>query len=91
MGHNCLDILYTNADRFSNKRDDLCMAIVNKEPDIILITEVLPKAHCHTISKAGLSLQGYTIFTNFGFDSSTHKTDGIRGVAIFCFSQALWK
>ena len=83
LGHNCLDILYTNADQFSNKRDDLCMAITNKEPDIILITEVLPKAHCHTISKAGLSLQGYTIFTNFDFDSSTHKTDGIRGVAIF--------
>ena len=83
VGHNCLDILYTNADQFSNKRDDLCMAITNKEPDIILITEVLPKAHCHTISKAGLSLQGYTIFTNFDSDSSTHKTDGIRGVAIF--------
>ena len=81
MGHNCLDILYTNTDQFSNKRDDLCMAITNKEPDVILITEVLPKAHCHTISKAGLSLQCYTIFTNINFDSS--KTDGIRGVAIF--------
>ena len=84
--HKCLDIFYTNADQFSNKKDDLCMAITNKEPDIILITEVLPKAHCHTISKVRLSLQGYTIFTNFDFGSSTHKTDGIRGVAsYFCF------
>ena len=84
MGHNCLDILYTNADQFSNKRDDLCMAITNKEPDIILITEVLSKTHCYTIiSKARRSLKGYTIFTNFDFDSSTHKTDGIRGVAMF--------
>ena len=38
------------------------MAITNKEPDIILITEVLPKVHCHTISKAGLSLQGYSYY-----------------------------
>ena len=77
---NGLDILYTNADQFSNKRDDLCMAISGSEPDIILISEILPKAHSHTLTKAGLSLPGYTIFTNFDLDL---LTDGIRGVAIF--------
>ena len=56
----------------------ICMAITDNEPDTIFITKVLPKAHYHTISKVGFSLQGYTIFTNFDFDSSTHKTDGIR-------------
>ena len=37
------------------------------------------------LSKAGLSLQGYTIFTNFDFDLSTHntRTNDIRGLAIF--------
>ena len=39
---NDLDILYTNADQFLNKRDDLSMFISGNEPDIILITEVLP-------------------------------------------------
>ena len=59
------------------------MAITDNDPDIILITEVLPKTHSHTITKAGLSLHGYTIFTNFDLDSPTHMTNGIRGVAIF--------
>ena len=78
---NDLDILYTNADQFLNKRDDLCMFITGHEPDIILVTEVLPKVHTQTITKAGLSLHGYTIFTNFDFESPTHSS--IRGVAIF--------
>jgi len=37
------------------------MAITDNDPDIILITEVLPKTHSHTITKAGLSLHCYTI------------------------------
>ena len=67
-----LDILYTNADQFLNKREDLCMAISDNKPDIIFITEVLPKVHSKTITKAGLSLHGYTIFTIFDLDSPTH-------------------
>jgi len=61
------------------------MAITDNNPDIILISEILPKAYSHTITKTGLSLHGYTstIFTNFDLDSSTHMTDGICGVAIF--------
>ena len=31
--------LYTNADQFVNKRDDLVMSIAGDKPDIILITE----------------------------------------------------
>ena len=39
-----LKCLYTNADQLVNKREELCMTIAGQEPDIILITEVVPKA-----------------------------------------------
>ena len=47
-----LSIFYTNADHFLNKIDDLEMLIAGSEPDIIMITEVLPKIHCNSISAA---------------------------------------
>lgn len=59
------------------------MTISGNEPDIILITEVLPKAHSYSLTTAELSLHGYTIFTNFELDSSSNMITGIRGVAIF--------
>ena len=36
-------VLYTNADQLPNKYDDLLTLIAGNEPDIIIITEVLPK------------------------------------------------
>ena len=38
-----LQILYTNADQFLNKRGELCMSIVGNEPVIICVTEVIPR------------------------------------------------
>ena len=38
-----MKILYTNADQFSNKRDDLLMFIADNIPDVLMITEMLPK------------------------------------------------
>ena len=38
-----LKCFYTNADQFVNKRDDLLMMISDDRPDLILITEVIPK------------------------------------------------
>ena len=43
-----LTVFYTNADQFLNKRDELQMFIAGNEPDIILISEILPKSHCNT-------------------------------------------
>ena len=58
-------------------------------PDI-LITEVLLKAHSQFVTKARLSLRGYSIFTNFDFESpSAHH--GIRGVAFYVSHQLLAK
>ena len=58
VGHqqcSLLKCLYTNADQLVNKREDLCMAILGQEPDIILITEVIPKAQVLPIDAAVLA------------------------------------
>jgi len=65
-------------DQLINKRDDLEMAIAGNEP---LITEILPKACCNTVSTARLSLNGHSSIFNFDPDS-THSSS-IRGVGIY--------
>ena len=45
-----LKFLYTNADQLINKRDDLIMRIADDEPDIMLITEVIPKCQISPIT-----------------------------------------
>ena len=77
-----LSIFYTNADQFLNKIDDLEMLIAGSEPDIIMITEVLPKIHCNSISAARLALSGYQAFFNFD-PNNPSSTDHLRGVAIY--------
>ena len=65
--------------------DKTDLVTYGNEPDIILITEVLPKrpkVHFQFITKARLSLQGYSIFTNFDFESPS-AYHGINGVAIY--------
>ena len=57
-----LKVLYTNADQFLNKRDDLLLHITGNEPDIIImITKVQPSF----ISDAQLYIPGYNLVTNF--------------------------
>jgi len=60
-----LNLLYINIEQFLNKRDDLELAITGNDPDIILITEILPKAHCNTLTAVCLSLSGYSSIFNF--------------------------
>ena len=38
-----IKFLYTNADQFVNKREDLLLFISNDKPDVMMITEVIPK------------------------------------------------
>ena len=55
-----------NSDQLLNKRDDLLMKIADSPPDIILITEVIPKAQTNpTIEEARLNILGFNIFLNF--------------------------
>jgi len=40
-----LQVLYTNCDQLLNKFDELLTIVGNDKPDLILLTEVIPKAH----------------------------------------------
>lgn len=54
--------VYTNADCFMNKVDEFKSRFnvtENNQPDIIMITEVLPKNIRYEISKSEISLDGY--------------------------------
>ena len=78
-----LKCLYTNADQLVNKRDDLCMAIAGQEPDVILITEVIPKAQTIPIDLALLSVPGYSTFTSFDPSERNLGRSGTRGICIY--------
>ena len=76
-------MLYTNTDQFLNKRDDLCMLICNDEPDIILLTEVIPKAQKLPISPALLHVHGFSMYANFSPSTPNLGSSGTRGVCIY--------
>ena len=44
-----IKVLYTNADQFPNKKDDLLMFIAGKKVDIIMVTEMIPKQQKNVI------------------------------------------
>ena len=81
----------------------MLMSTAGNEPDIILLTETLPKVHNVSISLALLSILNYQAY--FNFDPNLTVTSKIRGVGIsvhskisgstiitFCseFKEALW-
>ena len=66
-----IKILYTNADQ---------LPIAGNEPDVIMITEVIPK---HLIPSSLLHINDYTQYLNFDMESETLGTPGIRGTAIY--------
>ena len=75
-------MLYTNADQFINKRDDLCMLISDDEPDLILLTEVIPKAQKLPIDPARLHVPGYSPYLNFVPSTPDLGRSGMRGVCV---------
>ena len=48
-----IKFFYTNADQFVNKRDDLLARIAGEEPDVIMITEVIPKSQINLVTTNG--------------------------------------
>ena len=79
-----LQVLYTNADQFVNKRDLLLAQIAGKSsPNIIVITEMLPKAPSSIISSSLFALPGYSLYANFDPDNYSPLSTNIRGVGIF--------
>ena len=61
-------MLYTNADQFLNKREELLMLIANDNPDLIIITEVIPKAQVNPIPLSRLNIDGFSFYTNFDYN-----------------------
>ena len=78
-----MSVLYTNVDQFVNKRDCLCAMIAGDEPDLILLTEVIPKAQVTCISPAQLSVPGYAIYSNFDL-SHRFRSKWILGALYLC-------
>ena len=63
--------------------DDLKLAFENNDPDLVLITEVIPKAQKNPIHEPLLSISGYNVFTNFKFDEPDLGCSGKRGIAVY--------
>ena len=78
-----MKFLYTNADQFVNKRDDLLMLIANNEPDVIMINETIPKAQSAPIGRAYLNLDLFNCYTNFDPDLCDLGSSGMRGVTVY--------
>jgi len=77
-----LKVFYTNADQFLNKRDDLLLHIAGNEPDVIMITEVLPKVQSTYVSDVQLQIPGYKLYTNFKLNCDLSGPKG-RGIVIY--------
>ena len=70
-------VMYINADNgVLNKRQLLMTRIDEDEPDIIIITEALPKNRSVPVEMSELSIEGYDLFSNIPSHSK-------RGVLIY--------
>jgi len=56
------------------------MKIAYNPPDIILITEVIPKAQTNPIDQLRLNIPGFRVFLNF---DPTLGSSNSRGIAIY--------
>jgi len=64
-----LNVLYTNADGLLNNRHELKIVLNSAKvrPNIIAITEILPKNLAHQLLVSEFELEGYNIFcSSFG-------------------------
>ena len=59
--------------------DDLLMLIASDKPDIMMLTEVIPKAQINPTLETQISIKGYEIFTNFNYTDTNLGSSGIRG------------
>ena len=54
-----LKVVYSNADNLMNKRQELEVLIALQNPDIICVTEVVPKNTSLPVQICELQIQGY--------------------------------
>ena len=60
-----LKAVYTNADQFLNKKDYIIQFIAGNEPNVIMISEVIPKAQVNPIEEQALDIAGCELYVNF--------------------------
>ena len=70
-------VFYTNADNLINKRNELYHSLTSVKPEIICITEILPKNALLPVDDCELQIQGFDCFTN------NNKSMCHRGVLIY--------
>ena len=58
--------LYTNADQYMNKRNEMNILVEEHQPDIVGITEVKPKQPRYKINESEIAIKGYELFHNLG-------------------------
>ena len=75
--------MYANVDQLLNKKDDLEMLIADNNPDIMLFTEVIPKAQQNPIDENQIKIEGYEHYPNFNFSDKNLGSSGMRGVIIY--------
>ena len=78
--------MYTNTDQLPNKRDDLLCMISDDMPELIFITECIPKAQVLPLDIALLNLPGYNLFTNFDAGEHGLGGKGVRGICVYVSS-----
>ena len=69
--------IYTNADVFRNKFEEFKLRYITTNPDVILVTEVLPQNFRYAVVKAEYSIPGYDIFPE-GF-----PIEDTRGILVY--------
>jgi hypothetical protein len=74
-----LKCFYTNADSLINKRSELELRVFSAKPDIICITEVLPKNSETKVEDSEIQIPGYSVHSNLN--------EGSRGMAILTSDQ----
>ena len=75
-----LKVLYSNVDSLPNKMHELLIMIGIHRPDIIMITEVLPKNYETKPTEQSLSINGFELFSDI-------ELDGVRGTAVYIDSK----
>ena len=76
-------MFYTNADQVLNKKDDLLVMISTDKPDIIVLTEVIPKAQSNPIPLSQLAIPEYNFYANFDYDTVDLGKSGKRGIIAY--------
>ena len=75
--------MYSNVDQLLNKIEELRFIATVDQPDIIFLTEVIPKAQKNPIHESLMNISGYDKYLNFNLEDSNLGSSGKRGVAIY--------